>query len=224
MPGPTLIMHAAAWSQAAPSLALTKVRRWDLPGRRWAAVACLLNVAGDILNFGLARAGINNLWVGYISTPTSSVFILLALTAWQTSAVARRMMRFAILAYLAMWIAALLFTEDLRRFSNVAFPLHSLFLLACCVWTLLRLALVDHPFPFIRTDWFWIVGGFAVLIGTAAAAEPLLGIFVARAQIGQAMAVVNFRAGLQLLALIAITTGMLCPVTTDSGPSSSPAR
>ena len=223
MPGPSLIMHAAAWSQAAPSLALAKVRRWDQPGRRWAAVACLINVAGDIINYGLGKAGINNLWVGYISTPASSAFILLALTAWQTSAATRRMMVLAIPAYLAMWIAAILFTEDLRRFSNVAFPVHSLFLLACCVWTLLRMALVDHPFPFARTDWFWIVGGFAVLIGTAAAAEPLLGIFIARSQIDQAMAVVNFRAAFQLLALIAITTGMLCPVTTDSGPSSSPA-
>lgn len=196
-----------------------------MAGRRWAAIACLLNVAGDILNYVLAKAGFNNLWVGYISTPLSSAFILLALTAWQTSTAARRLMLAAIPGYLGMWAVAIAFMEDLRQFSNVAFPVHSLFLLACCVWTLLRMALEDHPFPFARSDWFWVGGGFAMLIGTAAAAEPLLGIFVARDQIDQAMAVVNFRSGFQLLSLIAITTGMLCPVpAVPSGPSSSPVR
>ena len=218
-------MHAAAWSQAAPSVALSKARAWDQAGRRWAAVACLINVVGDLLNFILSRAGLNNLWVGYISTPLSSAFILLALSAWHTGAKDRRLMVAAIPVYLAMWVAAILFTENLRQFSTVAFPVHSLFLLGCCVWTLLRKALEDYPFPLVRTDWFWIVGGFAVLIGTAAAADPLLGILIARGQIDQAMAVVNFRAGLQLLSLIAITTGMLCPVPAAlSGPSSSPAR
>ena len=46
--------------------------------------ACI-NVAGDFLNLRPREpCGLNNLWVGYISTPLSSAFILLALSAWHT--------------------------------------------------------------------------------------------------------------------------------------------
>ena len=218
-------MHAAAWSQAAPAIALTKAERWDQPGRRWAAFACLINVAGDVLNYGLSQAVVNNLWVGYISTPLSSAFILLALATWQTTQTARRRLVIAIPFYLGMWAVAIYFAEDLEQYSSIAFPLHSVFLLVCCVWTLLRKALGEQELPFVKSDWLWIAGGFALMVGTAAAVEPLMGILIRRNQIDQAMSVVNFRAGLQLLALVGITVGMLCPVTTvPSGPSSSPAR
>jgi hypothetical protein len=225
MPGPSILMHAAAWAQAAPAIALAGSKRSRETGRRLAALACLASVAGDGLNFFLSRKGINNLWVGYLSTPLSSTLIFMALSSWQLTPRARRAMMLLIPAYLAVWAAAIYFAEDLQRFSLVAFPAHYVILLACSLWTLGVTALGDSRDHMLRTDAFWIAGGFALWAGTAAAVEPLLEIFIRRDRVPEAVAVLNFKAGLQLLALIAITVGMLCPVTTvPSGPSSSPAR
>jgi hypothetical protein len=224
MPGPSLLMHAAAWAQAAPVLALVGSSRSKLAGRRLAALACLVSVAGDALNFFLSRRGINNLWVGYLSTPLSSILIFGALSCWQQTDRARRTMIHLIPPYLAVWAAAIWFAEDLERFSFVAFPAHYVILLVCCLWTLGATALsgLDNV---LRRDAFWIAGGFALWAGTSAAVEPLMEIFIRTERVPAAVAVLNFKAGLQLVALIAITVGMLCPVTTaPSGPSSSPAR
>jgi len=190
-----------------------------------AALACVVSVLGDGLNFALSRRGVNNLWVGYISTPVSSTFTLLAMSCWQVTSRAQKIMVRVIPLYLAVWVLAIQFAEDTARYSVLAFPAHSVILLVCCLWTLGAIALDDRRDAVIRTDAFWISGGFALWAGTAAAVEPLMSVFIRRDQIPAAVAVLNFKAGLQLIALLAITAGMLCPVPTEpSGPSSSPAR
>ena len=225
MPGPSILMHAAAWSQAAPAMALAGSGKWGQRGRRLAALACFISVLGDGLNFLLARQGINNLWVGYISTPASSALTLLALRCWQASPRARRIFFLLIPVYLAVWGLAIWLAEDIARYSLVAFPAHSVILLSCCLWTMGSVALEEQRDTLFRTDAFWIAGGFALWAGTSAAVEPLMHIFLARERIDEALAVLDFKAALQFLGIIAITAGMLCPVTTaPSGPSSSPAR
>jgi hypothetical protein len=225
MPGPTILMHAAAWSQAAPAVALAGSGNWGQRGRRLAALACTVSLLGDGVNFVLSREQINNLWVGYVSTPASSALTLLALACWQTTARARRSFLLLIPAYLVVWALAIGLAEDLGRYSLIAFPVHSLILMACCLWTMGALALEEDRDSLFRTDAFWIAGGFALWAGTSAAVEPLMSIFVARDRIAAAFAVLDFKAALLLLGIVAITAGMLCPVTTaPSGPSSSPAR
>lgn len=216
-------MHAAAWSQALPPATLTFKGRWSVPGRRWAGWACVISVFSDGLSLLLSHRGVNNLWVGYVSTPMSGACVLLALSAWHARDSGRRLLT-AIPVYVVAWVAVLYFVENLERFSLFLFPAHSIVLLMVCLWTLLRNAMIERQGGLTQQDWFWIASGYAAMYGTAAAVEPLMSVLVEQGQVARAFAVLDFKAALQVLSLIAITVGMLCPVPTEpSGPSSSPA-
>ena len=216
-------MYAASFSRVLPPIALL-ARRTATPGRSWAAVACLVLIVGDYAARTLGSRGINNLWIGYISSPAVGIATLLALASWQRSHRSRRLF-FALAPVFALaWIAVVVTAEDVRNFSVAAFPLQALLLLVLSLWTLLTNALSDGPGMLVRSDWFWISAGFALSNGAASAIEPLSAMLLSSAP-ERLFQLFNFRAGIDLIAALAITAGMLCPVTTaPSGPSSSPAR
>jgi hypothetical protein len=220
---PSWLMHAAAFSRVLPPLALL-ARRSVTPGRSWAAVACLLLLAGDFAARTLGSRGINNLWVGYISNPAVGIATLLALMSWQRSPQAGRFIRLLIPFFAVAWIAVVVLAEDVSNFSVAAFPLQALLLLIISLWTLVTNGLADGAGALIRNDWFWISSGFALSNGAASAIEPLSAMLLESSP-ERLFELFNFRSGIDLIASLAITAGMLCPVTTEpSGPSSSPAR
>jgi hypothetical protein len=171
----------------------------------------------------MGQRGINNLWVGYISTAVMGMFVVVALSAWQVTEQARRRMRLAPLLYLALWGIALRF-DDPTRFSVLAFPAHSIFALLLCLWTLIVNALEPRQSPLFREDWFWCCLGLALLYGGTSATQPLLRVLMEQNLVSAMMSTLVFKAGLQVVAMLLITAGMLCPVPAPSGPSSSPAR
>ncbi|MCI0455407.1 MAG: hypothetical protein L0Z62_00335 [Gemmataceae bacterium] len=180
-------------------------------------------VGGAALELVLGRRGVNNLWVGYVSTPAGGILLMLGLAHWQRSVLERGAIRAAIPVYLLAWAGLVAIGEDTQRFSVVAFPLHALLLLALCLWTLGRNALEEERQPLLRADWFWVGVGFALINGAAAAIEPLSVMLVHQDRVNLLVTAFNLKAGIDLAGTLSITLGMLCPLATaPSGPSSSP--
>ena len=220
---PTWLMYAASFSRVLPPIALI-MRRAATPGRSWAAVACLILIVGDYAARALGARGINNLWVGYISSPAVGIATLLALASWQRTRKSRQIVLGLAPIFALAWIGVVMTAEDVNSFSVAAFPLQSLLLLILCLWTLGSNGLSEGSSGLHRNDWFWISSGFALSNGAASAIEPLSAMLL-NSSPERLFDLFNFRSGIDLIASLTITAGMLCPVTTaPSGPSSSPAR
>jgi hypothetical protein len=216
-------MYAASFSRVLPPIALL-ARRTATPGRSWAAVACLVLIVGDYAARTLGSRGINNLWIGYISNPAVGIATLLALASWQRTPRSHRILLALVPVFALAWIAVVVGAEDVSTFSVAAFPLQALLLLILSLWTLLTNGLSEGTGVLARSDWFWISAGLALSNGAASAIEPLSAMLLSSAP-ERLFQLFNFRAGIDLIATLAITAGMLCPVTTaPSSPSSSPAR
>lgn len=216
-------MYAASFSRVLPPITLL-ARRAATPGRSWAAVACLVLIVGDYAARTLGSRGVNNLWIGYISNPVVGIATLLALASWQRSLRSQRIFLVLAPVFALAWITMVLAAEDVSKFSVAAFPLQALLLLILSLWTLLTNGLTDGTGALTRSDWFWVSVGFALSNGAASAIEPLSAMLLSSAP-ERLFQLFNFRAGIDLLAALAITAGMLCPVTTaPSSPSSSPAH
>jgi hypothetical protein len=220
---PSWLMYAASFSRVLPPIALL-ARRTATPGRSWAAVACLVLIVGDYAARTLGSRGINNLWIGYISNPAVGIATLLALASWQRTPRSHRILLALVPVFALAWIAVVVGAEDVSTFSVAAFPLQALLLLILSLWTLLTNGLSEGTGVLARSDWFWISAGLALSNGAASAIEPLSAMLLSSAP-ERLFQLFNFRAGIDLIATLAITAGMLCPVTTaPSSPSSSPAR
>ncbi len=217
-------MYAASLSRVLPPVALIARHAWAVPARGWAAAACLALLLGDAGARILGAKGFNNLWLGYISNPAVGIATLFALVSWQQTPRSKRIVRALGPIFALAWIAMVLLAEDLNNFSVVAFPVQALLLLILSLWTLLANGLSEGARAMPGHDWFWICSGFSLLNGAASAIEPLSTMFLQSAP-DRFLDLFNFKAAIDLAAALAITVGMLCPVTTaPSGPSSSPAR
>lgn len=217
-------MYAASLSRVLPPVTLLGRHDRATAARTWAATACLILIVGDFAARTLGSRGINNLWVGYISSPAVGIATLLALASWQRSIRSRRLIQILVPLFAIIWVSVVLLAEDVNSFSVAAFPLQALLLFVLCLWTLLVNGIAERVHPLLQHDWLWIAGGFALSNGAASAIEPLSHLFLQSAP-ERLFQLFNFKAGIDLVAAIAITAGMLCPVTTEpSGPSSSPAR
>jgi hypothetical protein len=217
-------MYAASVSRVLPPTALVFRRAWTVPGRTWAAAACLILIVGDVAARMLGARGINNLWLGYVSNPAVGITTLLALACWQRSPGATKALRALAPLFAIVWILTVVLAEDISSFSVLAFPLQALLLLILSVGTLLANGLSEGPRMLFGSDWFWVCSGLALGNGAASALEPLSVMYLKSAP-ERLVELFNFKAGIDLIAAVAITVGMLCPVTTEpSGPSSSPAH
>ena len=183
----------------------------------------LASVGGDTAQLLIGARGINNLWVGYVSTAVTGILVIAALAEWQVARHPRRLMYLALGLYVGVFVltAAL---DDPTRFSMLAVPIHSIIVLLLSLWTLVTNALEAQQQPLIRHDWFWACLGLALLYGASSAVQPLLRILLAEGKLADMATVLYFKAGLQIGAMLLISAGMLCPVQAPSGPSSSPAR
>lgn len=223
MASPTLLMHAAAWSQLVPPLAAAVQRGRIPPSHRWVAAGCLVSAAGDFGQLLLGARGINNLWLSYLLTPVMGAAFLWGLSWLQPGLVGRLALRIAVPGYLIVWYALAFTAEDLTTFSRFVYPVHSLLILAAALWTMIRRGLDPKEVPLLRADWFWIAGGLGLYAAATAAIEPLLAGMMQK-RVDLVILAYQVRAGCYLLAFLAITLGILCPrPTTRSGPSSSPS-
>ena len=223
MARPPLLMHLAVFAQLLPPVVVAARRTWPLRARAWTSLALVASVSGDIAQLIIGSRGINNLWVGYISTAVTGALVIAALAEWQVSKQARRRMYLALGFYVGVFaLTAVL--DDPSRFSMLAVPIHSILVLLLSLWTLITNALEPRNQPITRYDWFWACLGLALLYGASSAVQPLLRMLVAEGKVADMMSVLYFKAVLQIGAMLLITAGMLCPVQAPSGPSSSPAR
>jgi hypothetical protein len=180
-------------------------------------------VGGDTIQLLMGQRGISNLWVGYISTAITGILVVTALAKWQVSARMIRYMYYALILYVAIWAVTTAF-DDPSQFSALALPTHSVLVLVLSLWTLISNALQTRQQSVTKQDWFWSCLGFSLLYGATSAMQPLLRILMSQGQLDNMASVLYFKAGLQIVAMLLITAGMLCPVPAPSGPSSSPAR
>lgn len=222
MPQPTALLHAAAWSQLLPPAVLAFRGRPAGRPRVLIGLAMATSVVGDLIQLMLARRNVNNLWVGYISTAVTGTLVIFGLSFWAPTPRSGRTIRLALIAYVLVW-ATLVF-ENVKGFSVVTIPVHSLMVLMISLWVVIASALEDHPLRLSRSDWFWAGLGLALLYGASSAVQPLLNVLLAQELVGQAMLVLNAKAVIQIIALLMIVIGMLCPTPRPSGPSFSPVR
>src|SRR5205085_7739100 len=106
--------------------------------------------------------------------------------------------------------ACALFVEDVTTFSWIAAPVTDVLKMACAVYTLVTRAVegTDDPAPIMGRPWFWICSGFA-LSGVLFLLIDVVSLpWVTNAPLlTRAM---QLNAGLQILAMVFVTLGMLC--------------
>ncbi|MDH3497195.1 MAG: hypothetical protein OER21_10550 [Gemmatimonadota bacterium] len=214
-------MHAAALSQLLPPVVGVAAGRLSPPPRRWAIIWCLLLVSQDGLALALASQGLNNLWVSYVFMPAAGAAVLWTLSLWHPGDTARLTLRIAIPIFVAVSVALTLATENPEAFSLFTATFQNLVLLLAALWTFLRRSLGETR-PLTSQDWFWTVLGIMLYAGTSSALEPLAGYLLASQREDLLHAAINVRAAVDIVAFLAIAGGMLCPLPTSSGGSSSP--
>jgi hypothetical protein len=192
------------------------------PPRRWVVVWCLLLVANGAISLALGLQQINNLWVGYAFMPVTGAVALWALSLWHEPGTARLALRLAIPLFVGVSAVLTLGLEDPHTFSLVAAPFHGLVLLIAAAGTFIRRSLGETT-SLMRHDWFWTVAGLMLYAGTTTALEPVAWYLLSTERVDLLDLAFNAKAASDILAFVAITWGVLCPVPPkSSGGSSSP--
>jgi hypothetical protein len=214
-------MHAAAWSQLLPPVVGVAGGRLTLPARRWTVIWCLLLVASDAMSLSLGSHGANNLWVAYVFTPITGSVMLWTLSLWHRRPLARLALRLTIPVFAVVSIALAFWIESPGSFSVFAEPFHGTIVLLAATWTFLSRSLgASESLP--RSDWFWVIIGVMLYAGTSTAIDPVSKYLWGLGREDLLSAVINLKAGVDVLAFAAIAGGMLCPLPrTPSGSSSS---
>lgn len=224
----------AAASQLLPPLLGVAAGRLSTPPRRWVAVWCLLQAAGDGISLAVAFRGHNNIWVSYVFMPVGGAVALWALSCWQRAATGRLALRIAIPLFLLVSVGLTLGVEDPRMYSLITAPFHALVLFFAALWTFMTRSLAERG-RLLRQDWFWILGGIMLFTGTATALQPLGWYLLRVGREDLLLSAFNLKAAMDILAFAAITLGVLCPLpprhsggafsppSSPSGSSSAPS-
>lgn len=192
-------------------------RRLD-PAKIWIMFWAITYFIGNLCARYLAVHHLYNSVMSYMMLPIHAVQILLAFSYWQRSPVARRTVRLSI-PVLVIAIIALTFTvEEINLPSVYAEPLYSLVMLGVATFTLVTLSAQEEDSVLAR-PWFWICVGLILHFGALAVLTPIMKV-TAQHDLPLYIRVVLLRAWINVGAELLITFGMLCPLTTSSGPSS----
>ena len=195
-------------AEAFPAVAAVVARTRDT-ARRWIAVAFGVWFLEDCALRWLAHSGRNNHWLIHVGNPVSTVLFLLAYAAWMREPVRRRALHLAAAAYCVVWAALFLTIEDARTFSQYTGPLQALVLIIVCAYALMR-AVANDPPPIWRTGVFWISVGLLLYFGTGLLLSPVSGMLVGT-EPSLVLTAYVVKAGLNIIAYLLVTTGMLCP-------------
>ncbi len=181
---------------------------------------CSLQFLGNLIFAYIAFRHQNNHFISYVGILLMAPAILWALSLWQSRPVARLTIRLTIPAFVVAWTLLTLLVEDITNFSPVAEPIYSMLALGAAVYTLLSRGLTENE-PLLRQDWFWVCAGMCLYFVPLIVVEPLSAAYV-RTNPALVMDVYTVRFYINTAAFIAVTIGMLCPRTTQSGRFSSP--
>jgi hypothetical protein len=174
-----------------------------------------------LLQYWLGRHHQHNAWVGEMTLPVLATALLWSFYRWQIGAVARQTVRVLIPLYLVATLILTLTVESLDSpFSLATNTITSVLILALSLYTLLTRTLAERG-RLTRLDWFWICCGLALFYGSDVALEPFARAVMAT-RVDLVIAAMQFTSLIEVVAMLAITRGMLCPnQPLDSGGSSS---
>ena len=213
-------LYLAAASQLGPVIAALRPYGFVGP-RRWVVAWCSLAVAVDLVSLVLARHGVNNHWTTYVALPLRGLLVLLALAGWQRLDLARHTLLAAIPVYVAMCAVLFVVVERADTYSAISEPVYTLLGMVGALFTLLTRSMEESR-PLVRQEWFWICGGLLLFFGSNAAYHPFARIALStRPDLVLSALVVRSLA--EIVAFAAITIGVLCPTSSPSGASTSPA-
>lgn len=220
-------MYVAAYVQLLPPVVGALAHRLTSPARRWVVVWCLMLALQDAVSRLVTLLRGENLFVAYIFLPITGAIALWVLSLWQSGPTSRLAMRLAIPGFVAVSVGLSLLADDPHSFSLVTAPFYAVVMLIASSWTFVRRSLGGDG-TLLEQDWFWMVGGIMLYFGAFTAMQPLVSYFLASGRNDLILAAFNVRSAMTLLAFVAITGGMLCPVRpTYSGglfsPPSSPS-
>ena len=215
-----LILNIAWVSTLLPVLAGLR-GGWRTSASRTAIwVWALLLVLANSVALLLALRGVNNHWLGYVSTPLNGVAVIVALMGWQGREAGRLVLRILLPLYLLAWTVIVFAVEDTRTFSLVAGPFSAFVLLTAVSATFVTRSMhaVD---PLTRQDWFWISIGLLIFYGIETGYPPVA-LLLGRSRPDLLVAAIQARAAVIIAAMLTVSWGLLCPTTLPrSGGSSS---
>lgn len=212
-----LLVRTAGWAQVMPLVALLTGRNRSRPVL-WVAAGAAVSGLGNLLGRVAAAELANNHWVAYLDAPLMFSLYLVALSEWQRTRRAGRILRAVVFTVLAVYAAVVVLAEDLTTFPRFSAPLYSVGLLAAALWTLLHRAFTDEPRPLTATDWFWVIGGLAIYGATTAIAEPVGKLLLDGGRLDLFNLVYSLRAVCIDVAFITITVGFLLPPAEEGPP------
>lgn len=180
--------------------------------RVWVLAWCGFLALVDAAGLWLAREGAANVVLLNFVLPLSAALVLLALSYWQTTELARLTFRMAIVPFLVAWALLTFAFKETSRFSGVAGPTANLVGLAAAAFTLLARSRRASA-PLQRSDWFWVSGGMALYFGTATTLGPLSALLVGDAPRLMIRAY-EIKSVLDVVAFVAVARGVTCPLRT----------
>jgi hypothetical protein len=180
------------------------------PARKWILVWCAFLLTANLGMLVLAHQRRNNHWLPYIVIPIAGGVVLWALSLWQTSSISRLCLRLLVPVLLVSWVGIVITVENTETFSLLADPVAGLLVLGGAIYTLASRALRETG-SLLEKDWLWIGVGLVLFWGTAVALPPM-----SHWLVGKNPEVVvkayEVKALIEIVALLAITRGILCPI------------
>jgi hypothetical protein len=187
------------------------------PPRIWIMFWAILYFMANIAAQYLGRHQLYNHFISSIILPVQAWQILWALSLWQRSATARLTMRLCIPPLVVAIIVLTLTVEDYHTYSTVAEPVYSMVALGCAVFTILSLSAHEEE-SLLHRAWFWVCAGLILHFGVLAIWTPLAKALLNDLATFRQAAII--RTWINVIALLLITIGILCPRTASSGRSS----
>jgi hypothetical protein len=216
------LMNAAVLAEAIPGLAALGARR-SLSGARVGVLAwCGIMLASNAVDYWTSAQHLNNHWTSYVAQPIEGALVLWVFSRWQVRSVARLTIQLLIPLYLVAMLALTLLVERVDSYSIVTNSVTSLLILALGLYTLLTCSLVERG-RLTGFDWFWICAGMALFYGSDVALEPFSRAMMA-GRVDLIIAATELTSAVELIALLAIARGMLCPNPPLNSGGSSPPR
>ena len=216
----SLSLYGAAASQLGPVLAALR------PGglasaRRWIVAWCAVALAVDLASLATSRLNVNNHWLTYVALPLRGLLVFLALAGWQRWDLARRTLLAAIPAYVFTCAVLFALAERADSFSAISEPMYTLLGMSAALFTVLTRGM-DTSRPLLREEWFWVCTGVVLFFGSNAAYHPFARIALA-SRPDLVISALIVKSYFEIGAYAAITIGVLCPTSSPSGASTSPA-
>lgn len=202
------VITASITAELLPAVVVAATGTSD-PARRWIAAAFAFWFAEDCLLWWTAAHHVNNHWLVHIGNPVGTALVLMAYAFWMGEPVRQRALRIAAAVYFAVWAGLFLAIENSDTFSQYTDPLQALVLILVCAYTLMR-AVGAAAGPVWRRAEFWVSVGLLLDFGTGLLLSPVSGV-LAKSDPSLVVSAYVAKAGINTLAYLLVTTGMLCP-------------